>query len=99
MILSPRSWNLMRRLVLRGVDELGDRVAEHTVQLLLSVAELLVAVAVVLLAEPSPKTVSWILSLVLILCMGGQLWQVAHLLVIPSTRMDLHGQMIRYCPG
>jgi hypothetical protein len=72
MILSLRSWNLMCRLVLRGVDELGDRVVEDTVQLLLSVAELLVAV-VVLLAEPSLTTLRLILSLVLILCVGGQL--------------------------
>jgi hypothetical protein len=72
MILSLRSWNLMCQLVLRGVDELGDRVVEDTVQLLLSVAELLVAV-VVLLAEPSLTTLRLILSLVLILCVGGQL--------------------------
>jgi hypothetical protein len=98
MILSPRSWNLMRWSVLRGVDELGDRVVEHTVQLLLCVAELLVAV-VVRPAEPSPTTMSWMLSPVLILCVGGQLWQVAHPLVILSTRTDLPGQMIRCCPG
>jgi hypothetical protein len=88
----------MRWLVLRGVDELGDRVVEHTVQLLLCVAEHLAAV-VVRPAEPSPTTMSWILSPVLILCVGGQPWQVAHPLVILSTRTDLPGQMIRYCPG
>jgi hypothetical protein len=67
MILSLRSWNLMCQLVLRGVDELGDRVVEDTVQLLLSMA------VVVLLAEPSLTTLRLILSLVLILCVGGQL--------------------------